>query len=193
MNVYERITQQMFAGCADSTTTWHMAWSSVIDPNCVINRDDDEQETFDFAWSIVQEYHKRKGPTIIIGEIDNAHYDFKADTVICPCREQFLTDADYYCTIFHEIVHSTGHETRIKRNLVGICTDRYGDYCEEELIAELGALYLCGVVGYNGGEMFEQSIAYIKGYKNQTGTTDEQLKLIADKAMRAVAYILGEE
>lgn len=47
----------------------------------------------------------------------------------------------YYSTIFHELVHWTGHWSRLARNL----TSRFGsaDYAMEELIAELGAAYLC--------------------------------------------------
>jgi antirestriction protein ArdC len=47
----------------------------------------------------------------------------------------------YYATIFHELVHWTGHWNRLNRNL----TARFGtaDYAMEELIAELGAAFLC--------------------------------------------------
>jgi antirestriction protein ArdC len=47
----------------------------------------------------------------------------------------------YYSTLFHELVHWTGHWTRLNRNL----SARFGeaDYAMEELVAELGAAYLC--------------------------------------------------
>ena len=51
--------------------------------------------------------------------------------------EQFKETAEYYSTAFHELTHSTGHESRLNR------LDRtafFGTeaYSKEELIAEIG-------------------------------------------------------
>jgi antirestriction protein ArdC len=57
------------------------------------------------------------------------------DTDHCTARE------GYYSTLLHELVHFTGHEKRMNRK----GGKRFGDqaYAVEELVAELGAAFLC--------------------------------------------------
>jgi antirestriction protein ArdC len=77
---------------------------------------------------------------------DRAAYLRVGDYIMMPSRERFAgTDTSsatecYYSTLFHELVHWTGHWTRLNRHL----TARFAtaDYAMEELIAELGAAYL---------------------------------------------------
>lgn len=76
-----------------------------------------------------------------------AYYDRVGDYIMIPDRIRFLgsptssATEGYYSTIFHELVHWTGHHWRLSRNLSG----RFGSesYAMEELVAELGAAYLC--------------------------------------------------
>jgi antirestriction protein ArdC len=64
-----------------------------------------------------------------------------ADTIYLPHPRDFHSMADYYVTNIHEHVHWTAHETRLNRPLV----NRFGteEYAFEELVAELGAAFLC--------------------------------------------------
>jgi antirestriction protein ArdC len=64
-----------------------------------------------------------------------------ADTIYLPHPRDFHSMADYYATNIHEHVHWTAHETRLNRPLV----NRFGteEYAFEELVAELGAAFLC--------------------------------------------------
>jgi antirestriction protein ArdC len=59
-----------------------------------------------------------------------------------PDFKQFRDAVSYYATLAHECTHWTGHPTRCNRDLTG----RFGDdaYAAEELVAELGAAFLCG-------------------------------------------------
>ena len=78
----------------------------------------------------------------------SAHYDVKADHIQMP-DEGLFTGTDtrerdrgsYYSTLLHETCHWTGHKSRLDRDL-GM---RFGKdaYAAEELIAELGAAFLC--------------------------------------------------
>jgi antirestriction protein ArdC len=78
---------------------------------------------------------------------DIAAYMRASDCITIPPPEQFVGSTtstateSYYSTIFHELIHWTGHQHRLARHLSG----RFGthDYAMEELIAELGAAYLC--------------------------------------------------
>ena len=67
-----------------------------------------------------------------------------------PDRDRFEVSAEYYCTLFHELTHSTGHESRLNRfESGGFGSD---PYAREELVAELGAAFLCGHAGIQGGK-----------------------------------------
>ena len=86
------------------------------------------------------------GAAIIHGG-SQAFYRPSTDTIQLPLREAFIGTATsspaetYYSTLLHELTHWSGHETRCKRQL----GKRFGDdaYAMEELVAELGAAFLC--------------------------------------------------
>jgi len=70
----------------------------------------------------------------------HAAYDVAADCILLPHRDQFSSTAGYYATWAHEAVHSTGHCSRLNRDMTGC----FGSdlYAREELIAELGAVLI---------------------------------------------------
>lgn len=76
-----------------------------------------------------------------------AFYSGGLDFIHMPARECFTATATstateaYYSTLFHELTHWTSHSTRCARKL----GERFGDhaYAFEELVAELGAAFLC--------------------------------------------------
>ena len=71
-----------------------------------------------------------------------AAYDTKKDIIKLPVADAFNTIEDYFATAFHEVIHWTGHADRCDRDLKG----RFGSeaYAAEELVAEMGAAFLCG-------------------------------------------------
>jgi len=75
---------------------------------------------------------------------NRAFYSPTADRIQLPPREDFTSQSGLYATWAHEVIHSTGHESRLKRdgivNFSGFGSD---SYAKEELIAELGAFLLC--------------------------------------------------
>jgi antirestriction protein ArdC len=95
--------------------------------------------------AVIDDFIAATGADIRQGEI--AMYSRSADYISVPDRRLFLGSKTstvtecYYSTVFHELVHWTGHRCRLGRNLSG----RFGskDYAMEELVAELGAAYLC--------------------------------------------------
>lgn len=76
---------------------------------------------------------------------DKAYYQPATDTVNMPKINAFKNEASYYCTYFHELTHSTGAKKRLERDFSG----KFGSkpYAFEELIAELGAVFLCSEAG----------------------------------------------
>lgn len=77
---------------------------------------------------------------------NRAFYDRGADVIRVPTFEQFRDGAEaFYATLAHEHVHWTGHEARLARTF----GQRFGDraYAAEELVAELGAAFVCARLG----------------------------------------------
>ncbi len=72
-----------------------------------------------------------------------AYYRPSTDSVQMPIRSRFVDAPHYYSTLFHELIHSTGHENRLNRTF----GDHFGDdlYSKEELVAEMGAAFLCAI------------------------------------------------
>ena len=109
-----------------------------------------------------------------------------------PEINQYSDVAEFYSTLFHESVHSTGHHTRLNR-----ITDvaRYGSesYSKEELIAELGASYLVNTAGIETDSSFRNSAAYVNGWLAALKNDKRFIVSAAGQAEKAVRLILAEE
>ena len=130
-------------------------------------------------------------PAIKTGS-DRAFYRSSEDTVYMPRPELFESDEEYYSTLFHEIVHATGHETRLNRRP---STERrsFGDeaYSKEELIAEMGASFLSAIAGIEPATL-DNSAAYIQGWLKALRDDRKLVILAAAAAQRATDYILSK-
>jgi antirestriction protein ArdC len=93
---------------------------------------------------------------------DEPYYNWREDRVKLPYRENFILSDEYYATLFHEVAHSTGHESRLNREECMKPTV-YGsrDYCKEELVAEIATCFLCGEAGISNNTL-NNSAAYIQ-------------------------------
>jgi len=130
-------------------------------------------------------------PPVIKHGMAMASYSPAEDTVGMPNRERFNAEADYHATLYHELVHSVGHEKRLKR--AGI-VDRNGygsePYGKEELIAELGSAFLCGYTGIVD-RTISRSAAYIEGWLKALKQDKTLIVHAAAQAQKAADYILG--
>ena len=123
---------------------------------------------------------------------DKAYYQPANDVVNMPKIDAFITEASYYCTFFHEIVHSTGAKKRLARDFSG----KFGskNYAYEELIAELGAVFLCSEAGILFHTV-DNSAKYLKGWNKRLITAlddDNKFFLKASaQSKKAVNYILN--
>src|SRR6201987_1671271 len=93
-----------------------------------------------------------------------ASYAPFTDTVTMPSRTAFDSQAEYYSTLFHELTHSTGHAKRLSREGFDK-PSHFGSesYSKEELVAEMGSAFLCGMSGIER-ETIPNSAAYLKGW-----------------------------
>lgn len=89
-----------------------------------------------------------------------AYYTPVSDFVMLPKKQYFISGSKYYSTLFHEILHWTGHSTRLNRNLKG--HDDKESYSFEELVAEMGSMLLCLQFGIS--EEFINSVRYLKSW-----------------------------
>lgn len=92
-----------------------------------------------------------------------AYYSPSFDYVKLPERKYFLSTPKYYATLFHEIIHWTGHESRLERDLKG--HSDIESYTFEELIAEMGAMLICLQFGIS--EEFINSLRYLKSWTSK--------------------------
>jgi len=122
-------------------------------------------------------------------ESNRAFYNLLGDYIKIPKKEQYKTEAEFYCTAFHEIIHSTGHEDRLNRKSIYSC-QTFGDhaYSEEELVAELGAAYLCALTGVSN-ETLENSKAYINGWIKVFKNDPKMIHRAAKEAQKAVDFL----
>lgn len=142
---------------------------------------------------IINGYTANGGPSLRILPTGSAFYDPDIDTAICPTREQYSTIGDYYCTIFHELTHSTGHETRLNRPALKNGAAASGaTRSAEELCAEIGAAYLCGVAGIDDHELTVKSADYLKGWIEYLSDHKKDFAIAAAQAEKAVNFILDK-
>ncbi len=118
---------------------------------------------------------------------DQACYDLIADRIRIPVFGAFATSHDYYATRAHETVHWTRHSSRLDRDL-GRKT--FGDegYAREELVAELGAAFLCAELGVDLRPRADHA-AYIGSWLKVLEGDKRAIFGAAAHAQKAVDYL----
>lgn len=118
-----------------------------------------------------------KGRACFIPMLDKIHMPNKAD---------FKSIPDYYATGLHEITHWTGHKARLARDFNG----RFGDsaYAFEELIAELGAAFLCAHCSIDGQL---QHASYIENWLKVLKNDKRAIFTAAAAARKASEFLIG--
>jgi len=128
---------------------------------------------------------KLTGATITHGG-DSAFYAPSVDKINVPHKASFISEASYYATVFHELTHWTGHELRCNRNLKG----RFGNplYAFEELVAEMGAAFLCQDYRI-AGEL--RHAGYIESWLKVLKEDSKAIFKAAALAQKAADYVNG--
>jgi len=124
---------------------------------------------------------------------NKAYYRPSSDTITLPPKHTFESPEEFYNTYFHELSHATGHETRLARKSV-METIVYGsnEYSKEELVAEMGAAFLCGHCGIEQ-QTLENSAAYIQGWLKALKDDRKLLVHAASQAQKSADYILNRK
>ena len=122
---------------------------------------------------------------------DRAFYAPSLDLIQVPNLNQFSSSEKYYSTLFHEIIHSTGHKSRLDRFSDSILPTKFGseDYSKEELIAEIGATFLNAKCGIKE-QVFEASISYIKTWMKVLKDDPKLIITASSNAQKAYTYLI---
>ncbi|MGF7082973.1 ArdC family protein [Mucilaginibacter sp. UYCu711] len=123
---------------------------------------------------------------------DRAYYQPGTDNVVVPRLEAFQSNEGFYSTLFHELAHSTGHNTRLNRKELTDCT-KFGDesYSKEELTAELTAAFLCATTGIKQ-QTLPNSAAYIASWLKALKNDKTLILKAAAQAQKAADFILAD-
>lgn len=126
----------------------------------------------------------RTGAAIVPG--DSPAYSRGADNIRMPPIGNFLSSEGYYATLFHELVHWTGHPTRLDRNM----HHKTSIYAEEELVAEFGAAFICAEMQVRADQ--DNTASYLRSWLTRL-KEDRGIVLMraASAASKAHEFILA--
>lgn len=115
---------------------------------------------------------------------DKACFVPSLDFIVLPDPDSFESVEHYRATKLHELVHWSGHGTRLNRDL----KNRFGTkaYAAEELVAELGAAFLCAHLGVEGQL---RHAGYIDSWLSLLKEDDRAIFTAASKASAAADYL----
>jgi antirestriction protein ArdC len=131
-----------------------------------------------------------QAPKIKYGK-ELAYYSVKYDYVSIPEMESFESSEAFYGTLFHELIHSTGHTSRLNRKEL-MEMNPFGSkvYSIEELTAEIGACYLNSLAGIDN-EGMDNNVAYIQSWLEKLQNNKKFIFYASSNAQKAVDFILG--
>ena len=139
----------------------------------------------------ILDYWDKNEAKIIYGG-SRAFYRTDTDEVHLPERADFKSMQEFYSTALHEIGHSTGHESRLNRDLSG----RFGseDYAMEELRAEIASIFMEQDLEIEPSEgRLQNNAAYIQSWKEEIKENPNALFTAITDADKIAKYVSGKE
>jgi len=115
-----------------------------------------------------------------------AYYDPRLDYVQVPPPQAYFEPINWHRTAFHELAHSAGHPSRLKRDLTGAFGTK--KYAQEELVAEISAAYVCAAL-----EIVPtvRHADYIGSWLELLREDDRAIVRAASAASRTAEYLLS--
>lgn len=142
------------------------------------------------AEAIICDYLKTSGVKLNHEQGDRAFYRPSDDSITLPLLAQFKETAEYYSTVFHELIHSTGHAKRLNR-IAGTAFFGSETYSKEELVAEIGASALVHAAGLETPDSFRNNVGYIQNWLRVLRNDRKVIVSASGRADKAVSYILN--
>lgn len=165
---------------------WNLEQCELPEKDIPSDLEDREHEPIEAAELIVANF---PAPPTLIHRGDRACYSPLQDNVTMPPPETFDSGEAYYSTLFHELIHATGHESRLERFKKNESPAGFGStsYSKEELVAEFGAAFLCGEAGIESN--IENTASYISSWKSRIKEDPKLLMSAASKAQKAADFV----
>lgn len=120
----------------------------------------------------------------------------QSDEIHMPNKEAFVgtkyrsPDESYAHVLAHELVHWTGHSSRLDRKTG--TNKRSPEYAFEELVAELGSVFLCSNLQFQY-EGVEDHAGYIESWLRILNEDSKAIFRASSQAMRAKNFLLSED
>lgn len=170
---------------------FHISQVEGVEPKSI---DLNELQPIEEAERIKTEYMQREHIKILEKVTNKAFYSPSLDYIQVPCKEQYQNIEEFYSTLFHEMIHSTGHKVRLDREDVKDCM-YFGseNYSKEELCAELGSAFIINKLGIASSKSFTNSTAYIQSWLRVLKNDKKFIISASSRAEKAVKYILNEQ
>lgn len=136
-----------------------------------------------------QVLEKMKEKPVIKHNVRRCYYNPKKDYISLPKLQDFETPEEYYGSLFHEVIHWSGHPLRINRE--SLIENDKNNYSFEELIAEIGSSYLSALCGISP-KVVDNQASYIDGWIKLSEEQENLFPRAAAQANKAVDYILSD-
>lgn len=117
---------------------------------------------------------------------DNAYFSISKNEIVIPEKQQFKDGESFYSNLYHEMSHSTGHETALNR--IKPASFGSADYAKEELIAELTAALTAQRYGMSKN-LKEDSACYLKSWLDSLHESPQFIKTVLLDVKRSASMI----
>ncbi len=122
----------------------------------------------------------------------NAFYEAVEDAINMPKGKSKKKDAAYYAQLFKQLIHSTGHDSRLARKGVAEMSELADKplYTKEDLVGDIGMCFLLGAAGIHTA--FGNGKGYVPGWLAKLKEDKKLIVIAANQAQKAVDYILNQ-
>ena len=149
-------------------------------------------EPIEDADRLFREYTQREGIRVQEEESNDAYYSPGLDMIHVPSRQQYEHLEEFYSTVLHEAVHSTGHSCRLSRFKKGRVSFGSETYSKEELVAEIGSAAILNMLDIETDVSIKNSIAYIQNWLSVLRGDKRLIVHAASQAEKAIHFIMKD-
>ena len=148
-----------------------------------------EKRMLEHGWHL---YQYMPNPPELRSQVQQAYYHPVKDYINLPDINCFDSVKSYLHVFYHELVHSTGHSSRLAREAITE-PQPFGSWCysKEELVAELGSSFLMQERKLSSDEIIQDSAAYIQGWLRALKNDKRLVVEAASQAQATADYITG--
>lgn len=169
------------------------------DTNLEVKKHKELMKTYDTAPieeidALIKSYTDRSGLKIVNEKCsDKAYYSPTEHEIHLPNINQFRDVASYYSTLFHEMIHSTGHKSLLNRFEKGSTMFGSDVYSKEELVAEIGTACVLNRLGIETDFTIYNNKAYINNWAKHIKADSRMIVFASSRAEKAVKLIFNEQ